>query len=205
LIRLIVVAANSVLYWLVLDKQGTIPWLANAVIGIAALYGLYVWFAEPYRRYPILLSSYFTSLSDSALIMVWLYATGSIASPFYLLLYISMVAIAFRYPARQTLFASLVYSGSYFALLLLTGDLSGHWDEAAVRIIYIFLAAALEWEFRASSTRRPPPSSNCRKSSTRKNGPEGRKRRAASGDIDSSRNQCPKSSGLPDRTVDWIT
>ncbi len=117
MIRLIVVAANSVLYWLVLDKQGTIPWLANAVIGIAALYGLYVWFAEPYRRYPILLSSYFTSLSDSALIMVWLYATGSIASPFYLLLYISMVAIAFRYPARQTLFASLVYSGSYFALL----------------------------------------------------------------------------------------
>jgi len=137
-IRLIVVAANSVLYWLVvLDKQGTTPWLANAVIGIAALYGLYVWFAEPYRRYPILLSSYFTSLSDSALIMVWLYATGGIASPFYLLLYISMVAIAFRYPAQQTLFASLVYSGSYLALLLLTGDLSGHWGEA-VRISTYF-------------------------------------------------------------------
>jgi PAS domain S-box-containing protein len=142
-IRLIVVAANSVLYWWVLDKQGTIPRLAYAVIAVAALYGLFVWLAEPYRRYPILLSSYFTSLSDSALIMVWLYATGGIASSFYLLLYLSTVAIAFRYPARQTLFAALVYSGSYFALLLLTGDLSGHWGEATVRIIYVFIAAAL--------------------------------------------------------------
>ncbi len=155
-IRLIVVAANSALYWLVLEKQGTIPWLANTVIGVAALYGLYVWSAEPYRRYPILLSSYFTSLSDSALIMVWLYATGGIASSFYLLLYISVVAIAFRYPAQQTLFASLVYSGSYFVLLLLTGDLSGHWGEAAVRIIYVFIAAALgvgiSSEFYAQTT-----------------------------------------------------
>jgi len=203
LIRLIVVAANSVLYWLVLDKQGTIPWLANAVIGIAALYGLYVWFAEPYRRYPILLSSYFTSLSDSALIMVWLYATGSIASPFYLLLYISMVAIAFRYPARQTLFASLVYSGSYFALLLLTGDLSGHWDEAAVRIIYIFLAAALgvgiSSEFYAQTAAKLQLQEKLNQEE------RARRQEAASGDIDSSRNQCPKSSGLPDRTVDWIT
>jgi len=86
---------------------------------------------------------------------------------------------------------------------LLTGDLSGHWDEAAVRIIYIFLAAALgvgiSSEFYAQTAAKLQLQEKLNQEE------RARRQEAASGDIDSSRNQCPKSSGLPDRTVDWIT
>jgi len=142
-VRLVVIAANTLIYTLLMDKAGTIPWLAYGVIGVAWAYALYVYVAQPYRKYAILRSSYFTSVSDSALIVLWLHATGGFHSPFFLLLYISVVAISFRYPIKETVFAALLYAFAYGGLLAVSGEVSGHWSDAVVRITYIFISAML--------------------------------------------------------------
>src|SRR4051812_13750869 len=87
LVRLAIVAFNTVIYTWVMDQTGTMPLLAYGTISVAWLYCLYVYFFQPYRRFPVLLSSYFTTISDAALICVWIYATGGVFSPFYVLIY----------------------------------------------------------------------------------------------------------------------
>jgi len=75
-------------------------------------------------------------VTDAVLILVWLYATGGTASPFYLLIYLSVTAVAFRYGYRQTALAGLIYSGSYLALLLALGATLGVAD-VVVRVAYV--------------------------------------------------------------------
>src|SRR6266508_2259107 len=137
-IRLAVIAYNSLVYHGVMDHAGTTPWLSYLLIITSAIYGAAVFFLEPYRRYPVMLSSYFTSVSDAIFITLWLYATGGFESPFYLLLYVSIVAVAFRYSYRET----VIYSLSYLAMLGLSSELAGHLTELSVRVGYVFLIAA---------------------------------------------------------------
>lgn len=142
-VRLVVILSGTILYPFVLDHEGTIPWLAYALLGLAWAYGLYVFVQEPYRRHPILLSSHFTSASDAGLTMLWLYATGGFESPFYVALYVAIVGVAFRYPVKETLVAAAIYMGGYVALLGLLGEFAPHWQEVAVRVTYLGLATAL--------------------------------------------------------------
>jgi hypothetical protein len=95
-IRLAVIGYNSLVYNSVMGHAGTTPWLSYLLIITSAIYGAMIFFLHPYRRYPVMLSSYFTSASDAIFITFWLYATAGFESPFYLLLYISIVAVAFR-------------------------------------------------------------------------------------------------------------
>src|SRR5439155_469275 len=118
IVRLFVVVMNSLVYVFLMDAVRSRPGLAHLVIAVALAYTSWVLWLEPYRRYPRLFSSTFTSVTDAVLILVWLYATGGAASPFYLLIYLSVIAVAFRYGFRQTSLAALIYSGSYLALLL---------------------------------------------------------------------------------------
>ena len=141
-IRLLVIGYNSLVYHSMIDHTGTTPWLSYLLILTSAIYGAAVFFLEPYRRYPVMLSSYFTSVSDAIFITLWLYATGGFESPFYLLLYVSIVAVAFRYSYRETMIAAVIYSVSYLAMLALSGELTGHLGELSVRVGYVFLIAA---------------------------------------------------------------
>jgi signal transduction histidine kinase len=143
LVRLFVVVVNTFVYVFLMKKGGTVPWLAYAIIVAAFLYTAWVLKAEPYRRYPVLASGYFTSATDALLIIVWIYATGSRASPFYVLLYISTSAVAFRYGLRETIAATVIYAGSYFLLLLVRGELAGDSAELFARIAYVGLFALL--------------------------------------------------------------
>jgi signal transduction histidine kinase len=142
-IRLMVISFNSLVYHFMIDQAGTIPWLAYLIILMSGAYGLAVFLLEPYRRYPVMRSSYFTSITDAIFITLWLYATGGIASPFYVLLYVSIIAIAFRYNARETISAAAMYAVSYLVLLALLGQWAGHQSDIAIRIGYIFLVAAI--------------------------------------------------------------
>ncbi len=142
-VRLIVIASNSLIYAAFGDKSVTIPRLAYWVIALSWVYAVFVYFFEPYRRFAVFLSAYFSSISDAAFIMLWLYATGGFYSPFYVLLFPAMVSVAFRFTARETTFASLLYSGAYFTLVLSLDQLAGHAQEILVRITYIFLTAVL--------------------------------------------------------------
>src|SRR5215211_6567790 len=142
-IRVAIIVFNSLIYHFVMSQSGSIPWLAYLIIFMSGIYGLAVLFLDPYRRYPVMLSSYFTTISDTIFITLWIYATGGIASPFYLLLYASIVAIAFRYNLRETIVAAAIYAASYLALLAVLGQLVGHMSDIAVRIGYVFLVAAI--------------------------------------------------------------
>jgi diguanylate cyclase (GGDEF)-like protein/PAS domain S-box-containing protein len=142
-VRLAVVALNTIVYFTLLDSSLITAWLALPTIAVALTYSAFVCFAQPYRRFPVLLSSYATVVADAVLINIWLYATGGWDSPFFVLFYISVAAVAYRWNTRDTIFASIVYSASYVALFVVDGQTSGHWTEIVVRCAYIGLVAMI--------------------------------------------------------------
>jgi diguanylate cyclase (GGDEF)-like protein len=141
--RLIVIAVNTLIYATVVNKAQTLPTLAYATIALSWIYAIYVYVAEPYRRYPVLSSSYFTSTTDAILIAIWLLSTGGAHSPFYLTLYLSMLAISLRFSARETVFAGTLHLLAYAALLLFTEQVSEHLSFVVVRLAYIPMAGML--------------------------------------------------------------
>lgn len=143
LVRLAVLALNSVVYVFLLDKSGVITGYSDALLVLAWVYGLFVYFVRPYRRFPILLSSYFTTITDAVLITAWLHATGGFNSPYHLLWYVSIAAVAYRWKGRETMVAAAVYAASYVGMLLAMGDASGHWAQITLDVGYIFLLAVL--------------------------------------------------------------
>lgn len=150
-LRLLVVLFNSAVYLAMVDKSATIPWLAYTVIAVAFLYSLYTVFLKPYRHYPVMLSSYFTSVSDAMLISLWIAATGGLNSPFYVLWYISIIAIAFRYTVYVTVIVSLLYSALYLGVLLFQNTQSVFSTEVFIRTGYIFLIGLLGGLFSKDS------------------------------------------------------
>ncbi|MGI8892569.1 MAG: sensor histidine kinase [Bacteroidia bacterium] len=101
------------------NKDLSVPWLAWTMTILAPLYALYIQIYKPYRKYPIMMSSYFSYSTDALLIMVWLIATGGASSPFYLLWYLSIVAVAFRFSFQTTLLTTFIYAGLYQLLYLI--------------------------------------------------------------------------------------
>src|SRR5688572_29503526 len=103
-IRLAIIVFNSLAYLIFMqDRPDTISSLAWLSILIDVPYALVVVLAEPYRRFPIFISSYFTSAGDALLITIWLAGTGGIDSPFVPVWYASIAAIAFRFGVKETL------------------------------------------------------------------------------------------------------
>lgn len=141
-VRLAVILFNIAVYWPVMRGQG-IPWLAATISVVATAYAFYVVFARPYLRYPVLNAAMFTAVTDALLITLWIYATGGFQSPFYLLWYLSLVAVAFRYDLRATMVATALYIGSYVVLLTITGELLPNIVDVVVRCVYIALVGAL--------------------------------------------------------------
>ncbi len=140
-VRMAVVAFNLAIYWAVLDRTGHREGLALAVTLVASLYAVVVLSLNPVQRAAVLRRSWATVVGDSVLVALWLYATGGIASLFYPLWAVSLVAVSFRFGARSTAVATVVYAlldasvvvagaGSLAAALAL-------WPVAAVRIAYI--------------------------------------------------------------------
>ncbi|HEX2021153.1 MAG TPA: hypothetical protein VHH36_00445, partial [Candidatus Thermoplasmatota archaeon] len=142
-VRVAIIALNSLVYHFLLPKAGTIPWLAYAIIVSANAYGLFVLLARPYERYPVLASSLFTSVLDATFITLWLHATGGFESPFYLLWLVSVSAVAFRYGARETLFAALLYGLCYVGLLAVDGGLWERPADVILRLAYIGFVACI--------------------------------------------------------------
>lgn len=142
-LRLAVVAFNSILYAFFLDHTGTRPLPAFGIIALANVYAVGVFVFEPYRRYPVLLSSYFTTLLDAVFISVWLWATGGFGSPFYILWHLSVTAVAFRFGLRPAIMATLVYTASYAGVLALEGDLVANLVPFTLRMGYVLLIALL--------------------------------------------------------------
>lgn len=142
-VRMAIVIFNSLVYVFLLDPSQSIHWLAQVIIMAALLYSLWVHILQPYRRYPIMLSSYFTSITDTLLITCWVYATGGISSPFHVIWYVAITSIAFRYSFRETIVAAIIYSLSYVILMSLLGHMASHLTDIIVRIGYIFFVGII--------------------------------------------------------------
>src|SRR5689334_10886174 len=144
-LRLAVVTCNVVLYFAFLRRhlEGTHPALAIVVTVLAFAYSLYVLFAEPYRRFPILTTGYFVSSADAVASMLWIHATGGVHSPFFLLLYLLAVGAAFRHRPGEAILVSALCAGAYVGLLAVRGELLANLAEVVPRIVYTFLAAGL--------------------------------------------------------------
>ncbi len=142
-VRFILVLFNSFVYLFLMGKAETLPWLAYTIIGIANAYGLLIVVYKPYARFPIIQSSYFTTITDGALITLWIIATGYFSSPFFLIWYVSIIAVAMRYSVKETFFSGLVYMALYMLILALDdqSNIIG-WD-AVSRLGYIPICALL--------------------------------------------------------------
>jgi signal transduction histidine kinase len=142
-LRSIVVGLNIIVYCFFLDKENTIEWLAKPIILAASLYSIFFIFFHPYKKYPLLLTSYFTSGTDALLITLWITATGGYESPFYPLWYVSILAVAMRYSMQVTLRTSVIYSILYFTIYWADNQfyILPHASDLIVRIGYLFLIA----------------------------------------------------------------
>jgi len=151
-VRLAVILFNVGFYWPVLNQQG-IPWLAATISVVAVAYAFFVVVAKPYRFWPVLSAASFTAFTDSILITLWIMSTGGFASPFYLLWYLSLMAVSFRYDHKVTLWATGLYVACYVTLLGTMRQLVPHAADVMVRCVYIALAGALGVLMAQESTR----------------------------------------------------
>ncbi|MBP9151409.1 MAG: hypothetical protein KBF73_03920 [Flavobacteriales bacterium] len=141
-VRLAVVLINTVAYVFLMDKENTIQWLAYSVMVAALIYSFYVVLFRPFERYAIQRTSYLTAISDGVFIVLWIMSTGYAASPFYLLWYVSIVAVGQRFAFRETLMVSAVYALSY--VILLRVDIGAIVSaEMFLRVLYIPVTGVL--------------------------------------------------------------
>ncbi|MEA3201324.1 MAG: hypothetical protein QOE90_2752 [Thermoplasmata archaeon] len=152
-LRFAIILLNSLVYAFLMPKDGTSPALAYAVIVLANAYGIGVVAFQPYKRFPVLASSYFTTALDAVFISVWLAVTGGLHSPFYPLWLVSTTAVAFRYGWLETLFAAAVYCASDLLMITLLGSAGGHASDLVVREAYIMFTAAAGALFARESVR----------------------------------------------------
>lgn len=141
--RFLLVLFNSFVYVFLMDSENTIPWLAYTIIVVANSYGLLVVLYKPYARFPVIQSSYFTTISDGALTTLWITATGCVDSPFYLIWYVSVIAVAMRYSVRETFFTVVAYIALYMFLIAVDTNTQIEGFEAATRLGYIPLCGLL--------------------------------------------------------------
>ncbi|MGH2625415.1 MAG: PAS domain-containing protein [Anaerolineales bacterium] len=140
--RVAIIALGTYVY-AVMDKAGTFPVLAYLLLAAAWLYGLGVVLLHPSQRFPQPASVYFTVITDAVLTMVWLYATGGFASPFFVALYPAVVSVPLRFDFRETALAAVGYAASYLGLLAFLGQLAAHQTEALIRVAYLLFVAGI--------------------------------------------------------------
>lgn len=119
--------------------------LAYILLAMIWLYGAYVLWARPYERFPVFLASWFTALSDCIFATLWIYATGGFESPYYVMLYTSIIAVAFRFSIKTTLVTASLYTICYYALIAVIGQLHGNEALAATRCGFIFIIGFMTW------------------------------------------------------------
>lgn len=141
-LRLVLILFNSLVYLLFMQAD-QFSWLAYSVIGVANIYSLFSLVFEPYRKFSVLSNVYFTTVTDGLLITVWIMGTGFMSSPFYVIWYISLIAVAYRYSFKETVLAASAYLAMYLLVFALDSGNSVSADVLLVRLGYIPLAGML--------------------------------------------------------------
>jgi signal transduction histidine kinase len=143
ILRFLVVVHGSLTFATLINRAAVIGWLVNLLMGFSWVYSLGMLVFRPYRRWPALVTGYYTVTTDTLFITLWIYATGGATSPFVLLAYLSVFAIAFRYSAREAFLAAGFYDVAYVALLISRNELMRDPATTLTRLAYLFFAAAI--------------------------------------------------------------
>jgi diguanylate cyclase (GGDEF)-like protein len=121
-IRVMVMVVNTIILALLLDTSGMHMDAAWWLVSLGYLYSIPVALLEPYRRWRVFQTSLLTAGVDSAMIAVFVAVTGASESPFFLLYYLSVTAVALRFDLRQSVAACLWYATTYALVFLWTWD-----------------------------------------------------------------------------------
>jgi len=141
-LRLLVILVNSVLMAFFFDTSGMNTGLAWLTVTAVWLYGVPVAALQPYRRWRVFETGIITGIADSITTMAFIIATGAADSPFYLLLYLSVAAIAMRFDLRQALAACAVYATTYGLIFFATWEPGrDEFGVLAVRLAYLLFIA----------------------------------------------------------------
>ncbi|HZP56923.1 MAG TPA: GGDEF domain-containing protein [Dehalococcoidia bacterium] len=141
-LRLMVIAVNTVALAFFLDTRGYHLDFAWALVVFGWAYAVPVVVLQPYKRSRVFQTSIVTAVADSASIAAFVAATGADRSPFYLLYFLSVAAIAMRFDLRQALIGCLIYGFSYaFVFAWSAGAGSDALGELALRVVYLFFIA----------------------------------------------------------------
>ncbi|MHB8684145.1 MAG: hypothetical protein ACYC9X_07470, partial [Dehalococcoidia bacterium] len=141
-LRLVVIAVNSLVLALLLDTRGYHLDAAWTIMGIAWMYALPVAILQPYKRWRVFQTSFMTTAADSLVVAAMVAATGGDRSPFFLLYFLSVAAVAMRFDVRQALFCCLFYACTYAVVFVATSTNSTNaMGELTLRLAYLFFIA----------------------------------------------------------------
>ncbi|MCE3280691.1 MAG: hypothetical protein K0S44_2882 [Bacteroidetes bacterium] len=137
-VRALVILVGTITFFTI-DDHYIKKNLSHFLLVLIWLYGAFVLYFKPYEKYPIFLASWFTYISDCFFATIWIYATGGFFSPYYVMLYTSIIAVAYRFDLKTTLFTSSLYTICYFMLIWYLDQMEGHLSFVLVRMSFIFI------------------------------------------------------------------
>ena len=142
ILRLLISVFNAFIYLTFWSETGYSTF-ALSVIVFALVYSSVTLVFELYRKIKILRSVYLTTIGDGLLIAAWICATGYVDSPFYVLWYVSVIAVALRYSLLETAVSAFAYLMLYLGVFFLDPYHNIDLSDLLVRIGYIPLAGML--------------------------------------------------------------
>jgi diguanylate cyclase (GGDEF)-like protein len=144
-LRLLVLCVNAAALALFLDTSNMHTDAAWWIICAVILYAIPVVGLQPYRRWRVFQASLFTTIADTLVIALFVAATGAAASPFFLLYYLSVAAVAMRFELRQAIACCLLYAFTYAVVFFATWQGSANEvGELMLRVAYmIFIAVGV--------------------------------------------------------------
>lgn len=138
-VRLAIVVLNIIVFFGYMDKGGLNGHLAYGISVFALVYGLLTMLYQPYRYFAFFRSMYYTAITDGALIVAWLMVTGGMDSPFFLIWYVSLLAVALRYSIRETVICTLTYALLYECIWLLSPVVKSTTEDVILRFGYLII------------------------------------------------------------------
>ncbi len=136
--RAIVIVFGTIVFFLLKDPRVRTEFAAWLLIPVW-IYGALILIFRPYKKYPVLLASWFSYTSDALLSTLWIFATGGFHSPFHVLYYTSIIAVAYRFGVRTTLTTCALYVLCYILLLYGMNQLEEDPAKVLVRCGYIII------------------------------------------------------------------
>jgi signal transduction histidine kinase/CheY-like chemotaxis protein/PAS domain-containing protein len=141
--RLAVLISSGIIYFSLMDRPYADQRQALILFVLASIYALVIHFIQPYKKYPVQRSQYVIAIGDGLLITLWVYLTGKINSPFYLIYFASIAAVAVRQGIKGTLWAASFYSAAYLAVVAKEIQTLTDQIDIFVRVFYIYLTGGI--------------------------------------------------------------